>query len=44
MKNDYMDKLLDQDTKFLLSDLDSFRHMLIKARNQDPSCAYYPIP
>lgn len=44
MKNDYMDRLLSLDAKFQLNDIESFRHMLMKARNQDPNCAYYPIP
>lgn len=44
MKNDYMDRLLSLDAKFQLNDIESFRHMLMKARNQDPNCTFYPIP
>ena len=44
MKNDYLDKLLANDTKFQLHDCNSFRHMLVKARASDPNYSNIPIP
>lgn len=44
MKNDYLQKLLDQDCKFDLHDLQSFRHKLMLARISDPQYAAVPIP
>jgi len=39
MKNDYLDRLLAMDAKFQLHDVNSFRHMLLRARNNDPTLA-----
>jgi len=44
MKNDYLDRLLKQDSMYQLNDVTSFRHMLLKARENDPSYAMMPIP
>ena len=44
MKNDYLEKLLQNDSKFLLHDIESFRHKLLLSRAIDPSYAQIPIP
>ena len=44
MKNNYLDRLLDLDSKFLLSDTVSFRHMLMRDRQNDPTKTSIPIP
>ena len=44
MKNDYLDKLLTNDSKYQLHDLTSFRHKLLRARQNDPEYAGIPIP
>lgn len=44
MKNDYLGRLLQHDTKFQLNDITSFRHMLLKARASDPKYAKIQIP
>jgi hypothetical protein len=44
MKNDYLDRLLTNDSKYQLHDLESFRHKLLKARMNDPAYARIPIP
>jgi hypothetical protein len=44
MKNDYLDRLLQNDSKFLLHDIESFRHKLLRARMNDPGMASVPIP
>ena len=36
MKNDYLQKLLDLDSKYQLHDIQSFRHKLMQSRNNDP--------
>jgi|DEB0MinimDraft_12_1074336.scaffolds.fasta_scaffold03050_5 hypothetical protein len=44
MKNDYLDRLLSLDSKFLLNDVNSFRHMLLRARKSDPNYTHIPVP
>ena len=44
MKNDYMDRLLADDAKFQLHDIQSFRLKLLEARNNDPNFAMVPVP
>jgi len=44
MKNDYLQRLLDEDAKFQLHDIESFRHKLLKARMIDPNAGQLPIP
>ena len=44
MKNDYLDRLLTNDSKFQLHDIESFRHKLLKARKNDPAQSRIPIP
>ena len=44
MKNDYMDRLLANDAKFQLHDIESFRQKLMRARINDPNYAQIPIP
>ena len=44
MKNDYLDRLLSSDAKFLLHDMESFRHKLLIARKNDPRFSEVPIP
>jgi hypothetical protein len=44
MKNDYLDKLLANDAKFATSDSSSNRHLLLRARNNDPAYSNLSIP
>jgi len=44
LKNDYLDKLLASDAKFQQHDAVSNRHLLLKARNNDPAYANMSIP
>lgn len=48
MKNDYLEQLLKNDSKFQLFEFDgikdSFRHKLLKARMNDPVKSQIPIP
>jgi len=44
MKNDYLDRLLSEDAKFQLHDVESFRHKLLRSRINDPHYAAHPIP
>ena len=44
MKNDYLDRLLTNDSKYQLHDVESFRHKLLRARQNDPEYAGIPIP
>jgi hypothetical protein len=44
MKNDYLDKLLKNDSRYQLHDMESFRHKLLKSRMNDPAYARVPVP
>ncbi len=44
MKNDFLVKLLEQDAKNPLFDVNSFRHQLLRARNTNYDLAKKPIP
>ena len=44
MKNNYLEKLLEDDAKFQLHDTESFRHKLLMSRIEDPNYSKIPIP
>jgi hypothetical protein len=43
-KNEFLIKLLKEDSRIPVSHLKPFRHMLLDARSKDPDLAKKPIP
>jgi hypothetical protein len=43
-KNDFLSKLMHDDSRNLLADIEPFRHKLLQARHKDPINAFTFIP